>query len=205
MNAFDETVPQDIGSLAERCVAHVRHRLAFELDYTYETLGVLDHFVRLVVADEGGGTVPPPGHQRRAHLVHLLAPTFGAYFGEVVRRAYPCRWRMDGEDPAEWALEFDEIFLRFNPLGAAAEALVEKPVETWGGSLATSPEETPLLAERLSLAPPLPENEFYALTSRFDVLQIAEDWLRCRQAGACGEPVFFGPEDYDLVFLPGPS
>jgi hypothetical protein len=203
MDAFENPAPPDVESLAERCVAHVKHRLHFELDYTYETLGVLDHFVRLVVADEGGGTAPPRGHPRRAHLVHLLAPTLGAYFGEVVRRAYPCRWRTDDGDPAEWALEFDEVFLRFNPLGAAAEALMEQPVETWGGALATSPEETPPLAERLDLAPPLPENEFFALSSRYDVLQIAEDWLRGRQAAKCAEPVFFGPEDYDGVFLPG--
>ena len=193
--------PEAIKLLADRCVAHVAHRFDLELDFTPETLGVIDHFVDSLVAEEGGGRQPPVGDPRRAHLVHLLAPTIGAYFGEVLRRWVPCRWRLPTEDPRDWLLEFDRYILRFNPAGAAAEALVGELVEAWGGSFATAPEQMPGLHERLAAAPPLPEDQFFALTSRFEVVQIVDDWLRARGAAEDG-PLHFCEADYDDIFGP---
>lgn len=187
--------------LAERCVLHVAHRFEIELDFGPETLGLIDHFIEAVVTDEGEGRRPPVGDARRAHLVHLLAPTIGAYFGEVLRRFVPCRWRIPSEDPREWLLEFDEYLLRFNPAGAAAEALMGETVEAWGGSFVTAPEQMVGLHERLAAAPPLPEDQFYALTSRYEVLQIVDDWLRAR-AAAADEPLYYSADDYDRILGP---
>jgi hypothetical protein len=179
----------------------VKYRLGFELDYENETLSVLDHFVRDVVREEGGGTIPPPGDHRRVHLVHLLAPTIGAYFGEVLCRIFPCRWRLKTEDPRNWLIEFENIPLRFSPIGAAAEALADRSVESWDGAIATAPEEEEALMGRLAVAPPVPESEFFALTTRFEVIQIAEDWLRSRQAAKDPPaPEFYSHEDYDRIF-----
>jgi hypothetical protein len=193
--------PEPVAMLAERCYTHVKHRLGFELDYENETLGVLDYFIRDVVQEECGGVTPPPGDHRRAHLVHLLAPSIGAYFGEVLCRTFPCRWRLRTEDPRTWLLEFENIPLRFNPVGAAADAWAEQNIDSWAGAVSTAPEEEEALGERLAAAPPVPENEFFALTTRFEAIQIAEDWLRSRQAAKNPQPPeFYTHEDYDRIF-----
>jgi hypothetical protein len=197
---YSET-PEAIRMLADRCVVHVAHRFELELDFSPETLGVIDHFIEAVVIEEAGGRLPPVGDARRAHLVHLLAPTIGAYFGEVLRRCVPCRWRIRSDDPREWLLEFDQYLLRFNPAGAAAEALMGEAVEAWGAAFVTAPEQMAGLHERLAAAPPLPEDEFFALTSRYEVVQIVDDWLRAR-AAADDEPLSLSAADYDRVFGP---
>jgi hypothetical protein len=195
-----EEAPEEILELSERCVAHVRYRLGFELDYSVDTLSVLDHFVVAVLSEEGEGEPPPPGHSRRASAMLLLAPTVGAYFGEVLRRAFPCRWRFTSESAEKWALEFEEVFLRINPAGAAAEAFNGEPLERWSGAIVTAPELTPVIGERLAAAPPIPEDEFYTFAARHEALQIVEDYLKERAAryGAVG----CAPADYDRLLEP---
>jgi hypothetical protein len=192
-------MPAIIEPLAKRCVLHVKHRFGLELDYTPETLGVVDHFIEEVVADEAGGNRPPPGHSHRAHLVHLLAPTVGAYFGEVIRGCLKCRWRLGSGDPQDWLLEFEQFFLRFNPAGAAAEAVFQQPIESWSGSLVTAPGQVASLHARLAAAPPLPEDQFFSLATRHEVLQIVDDWLRAQSAAEDG-PLNCTESDYDIVF-----
>jgi len=195
-----ERAHEEILELAERCVAHVRSRLDFELDYSVETLSVLDHFVTAVLVEEGEGELPPKGHERRAALMHLLAPTVGAYFGEVLRRAFACRWRFVSESADKWTLEFEKVLLRVNPSGVAAEAFFGDVVDGWSGALATARELEEVVRERLAAAPPLPEEEFFTFTARHEALQIVEDYLMER-AARLGAPAC-SPEDYDRIFGP---
>ncbi|MCU0663906.1 MAG: hypothetical protein MUC50_16470 [Myxococcota bacterium] len=202
MKVETSLAPVEIQALCERCVAHVQQRFGLELDYTADTLSVLDYFIQAVIAEEAAGEELPAGDQRRAHLVHLLAPTLGAYFGEVLRREFPCRWRIVGDDPTKWAVDFEFIILRASPIGAVAEALFGAPVAGWGAELVAAPAFMELLAERLAVAPPVPEDEFFALTTRFEVLQISEEFLRLTLARSQGteEPLpWLSPEDYDAV------
>jgi hypothetical protein len=203
MMGFDERAaeaPAEICELAERCVVHVRSRLAFELDYTVDTISVLDHFVASILAEEGEGEPPPRGHARRAALMHLLAPTVGAYFGEVLRRAFPCRWRFTAEPAEKWAIEFEQVVLRINPAGAAAEAFFGDTVDGWSGAIVTAKELEPIVRERLAVAPPVPEDEFFTFAARHEALQIVEDYLGERAArlgapdcSAAGYDRMFGP------------
>ena len=188
----------EIDSYATRCVVHVKNRFGLELDYTSDTLSVLDHFVSGVVADECEGVIPPVGDRRRSHLIHLLAPTLGAYFGEVIRSQFQARWRFTAREPHRWVLEFEDFFLRLNPAGAAADAIMGETVEDWSGSLVTAPDLIAPLHERLAMAPPVPEDEFFTFASRLEVIQISGDYLRER-ANADGK-VSFHSEDYDKVF-----
>lgn len=201
MNGWLEDAPDPIAELAQRCVTHVHGRLGFELDGTPETLGVLDHFIDDVVREEARGETPPPGHAIRGHLVHLFAPSIGAYFGEVVRARLPARWRDPAKPPSGWSLELEGCYLRFNPAGAAAEAIARDHVADWSGALATAPAETDALHERLAAAPGVPEDEFFMLATRHEVLQIADDWLRQRGA-AGGVPARLSAADYDRVLGP---
>jgi hypothetical protein len=201
MNEKNHASPQEAQIIAERCVEHVRNRHEVELDYTSNTLSVIDFFIRDVVAEECGGTAPPPGDSRRAHLVHLLGSTVGVYFGELLCRTFPCRWRISGEEPENWLIEFDHVPLRFNPTIASVEAFTEQEAAGLGQVLITEPMEVETLIERLSVAPPVPADEFFSLTTRFEVLQIAVEWLREHIAGRDDPPpAYYSPQEYDRIF-----
>ena len=196
-----ETPPEEINQLAGRCTTHVRNRTGVELDFQSETLSVLDFFIQDLLKEEGGGVLPEVGDHRRSEMMHLFAPSIGAYFGEVVRGLFPCRWRIDSEDPMKWTIEFDYVPLRFSPVGAAAEALVELDGRDLGCDLTTMPSETEALIERLEAAPPVPEEEYFSLTTRLEVLQIAVDWLRARlDDDNPGRIKVYSKDDYDELF-----
>lgn len=201
MTETETPAPDEIAALALRCVTHVQNRTGVVLDFQSETLSVLDYFIQDMLKEEGGGVVPEAGDHRRAEMMHLFAPTIGAYFGEVVRRMFPCRWRMDSDNPMKWIIEFDYVPLRFSPVGAAAEAVVALDGRDLGCSLSTPPDETEALIERLEAAPPVPEEEFFNLTTRLEVLQIAVDWLRARIDDQCpGRLKLYSKDDYDELF-----
>lgn len=201
MSNETKDTPQLVASLVTRCVVHVQNKLGIELDFKSETLSLLDYFIRDVLEDEGGGFTPPIGDPRRAHVIHLLAPTIGAYFGETLCRLFPCRWRLKSQEPKEWMIEFKHVPLRLSPVGVAAEAIAEENLETWVSAIATSPEHTEALVERLEVAPPVPEDEFFSIATRFEVLQIAQEYLHARkQSRVPAPPDSFSPNDYDRFF-----
>jgi hypothetical protein len=197
MNTDNLSTPEQILSSAERCVLHVKNRLGFELDYTADTITVLDHYAHNLLVEEFADVSVPPGDPRRSPLVQLMSPILGAYFGEVIRRTFNARWRFTDLEPYKWRIEFDEFFVRFNPAGVAAEAIFQAPVEDWGAEPVTSPALTEHLIERLRVAPPIPENEFYSFHAKIEVLQIAEDYLKERAAK--DGPVSCTAADYDRV------
>ena len=193
-------MPPMAEQLTERCVAHVLSRFGFELDYTEETLGVVDQAIDAVLLEEGEHTRLPPAHERRTHLVQLLASSYGVYFGEVLRRTYACHWHMPSEDPAQWTIEFEEVFLRINPVCAAAEALLGAPIDGFTPVLSTAPNDAEVLAERLDASPPVFEDQFYTLTTRVDVIQISLDYLRERQKTGKNPVPSYTHEDYEHIF-----
>jgi hypothetical protein len=192
--------PAEIALLAERCALHIEGRFGLRPDGTPETLSLLDHFINAVVAEEARGTVPPPGHPVRSHLAQILAPSLGAWFGEVVRGQFACRWRLAGEAPLRWTVDFDRYLLRLNPFAAAAEAILRDHPLDGTPVLGTAPQSADGLRDRLASAPGLPDDEFFALASRFEALQISAEWLAIGGNGA----ERFSDADYDRVFGPGP-
>ncbi len=200
MNQVIKSPPKVIETLSERCITHIKNRTGITLDFQSETLSLLDFFIHQVLKEEGDGTIPPIGDHRRSEMMHLFAPTLGAYFGEMMRHEFPCRWRLDSDDPKEWLIEFEHVPLRFRPVGAAAEALVQDETNAWGCNLATTRDETEALRERLAAAPPVAESEFFTLSTRFEVIQIAVDYLRARISKQIGAPQNVSSEDYDTLF-----
>ncbi len=191
-------VPEEIERLCERCIAHVKNRFDLELDFTIDTLSVLDHFIEQIIVEEADGKSVPPKDSRRSHVIHLLAPSLGAYYGEVIRKAFLCRWRNTDDKPQKWLLEFEGIILRFNPAGVVADVVFGDHIESWRGSLSTTVSETGPLKERLDAAPPIPEEEFFSLVTSLEVLQIANEYLRERAKKNGG--VSSTRSDYDTEF-----
>ena len=111
-------------------------------------------------------------------------------------------WRIRSDEPGDWFLEFELVPLRFNPVGAAAEALMAQNVEEWNGAIATQPDYMEALFERLAAAPPVPEDDFFSLATRFEVLQIAQEYLLTRQLADESnlDHPFYSSDDYDRLF-----
>jgi hypothetical protein len=73
--------PGAVHEPAERAVDFVRRALGIGLDYTAETLPVLDHYLSTVPRD-------------RPEMIDLVASCAGAYFGEVVRKVIGGEWEI---------------------------------------------------------------------------------------------------------------
>jgi len=155
-----------VEQLAATCVEDVKEVLDFDLDFTIETLPVLDHFCEC--ARSG------PSWPEQAEGLALM---IGAYFGEVIRKQHPCRWYLSAEGGHAWRLEFEAYFLCFNPVGAALELLLEGDALGWNASYLTWDDATEALQTRLSKLPPVSEEDFYKLTVRHEVLETVTDFL----------------------------
>jgi hypothetical protein len=161
-----ERAPDVVGDLAESCVRYVEAAVGVKLDYTQETLPVLDHYVRLVPEAAG------------EQVLGLLAPMIGAYYGEVVRRHLPgARWHAPADAYQEWRIEFAGCFLHFNPIGIALEAVLRQEAEGYGAHLAMLDRDKGAVIAAIDVLGEVEEDDYYRLAVRFEVLQTAYEVL----------------------------
>jgi hypothetical protein len=197
-----EQAPERVRDLAEGCVRFVEQSLGIRLDYAAETLSVLDHYV------EGGRKAA----RERPETALVLAQTAGAYFGEVVRRRYPSWWRLEGADPAGWRIELEPVYLSFSPVLLIADAILRQEegaqleglspahpgIEESGGErLELEDVDREAVATRLAELPAVSEQEFYAPSTRLEVIDIAVEAIRARRmADGDDADILLRPEDY---------
>jgi hypothetical protein len=177
--------PPQVAELAAACVRFVASRHAAALDFAPDTLSFVDHWVREARAEV---TVRP-------EVVEVVQAAAGAYLGEVVRRAFGGSWRTEGHH-AEWRLQLERVFCSFNPIGMAREALLLESADGWGAHFELDPAEADAIEQRLAALPPAPDDEFYAPSTRFDVVAILFEALRESMRSRGLSDVRFGPEDY---------
>jgi hypothetical protein len=195
--------PPAVADLARACVRFVEKALGVALDYTLETLPVLDHYLREARRDAA----------ERPAAGLLVAHAAGAYLGEVVRRRHVSWWRTEGDDPAAWRIELESVYLSFSPVELIADVLMrapaplvreasaerldteEEPAE--GERLELEEEDRKAVAERLAELPPVGEDEFYAPSTRVEVIDIAVDAIRARRIGDGEGDSVLGPDDYE--------
>jgi hypothetical protein len=177
--------PSEVAELSAACVRFVAARYEGALDFSPETLSYVDQWLRDARAEI-------PERPEAADVVQAAA---GAYLGEVIRRAFGARWVVEGGH-SEWKLCLSSVYCAFNPIGMAREALLLEPAEGWGAHLELDPGEGEAIEQRLAALPPVEDDEYYAPTTRFDVLCILVDALReAMRAQGLGD-VRFAPEDY---------
>jgi hypothetical protein len=155
--------PSAVLELAQACVTFVRKSVGIELDFTPDTLPLLDHY--LCQARVG-----------KDEIHTLVAAAAGAYFGELVRRQYPARWVLtDESDHDSWRLEFEQVFLYLYPVALARSVLERDASSDAGFSVRT--QDRPILASALERLGAVDEDEFCLLSTRFDVLSAIVDRL----------------------------
>lgn len=185
--------PPQVEELARACVRFVTARYGIPLDYQPDTLSFLDQWVREARAEIFG----------KPETTDLAQAAAGAYFGEVVRRWFGARWVAEGDHPT-WLLCLSNVYCAFNPVGMVREALLLGPVEDWHAHLELDPADRAAIDARLAALPDAGDDEYYAPTTRFDVLCIVVDALRASMRARGLADVRFTPEDYVSAALERP-
>jgi len=136
----------------------------------------------------------------RPEIALLLHNAIGAYFGELVRRRLHGHWLIPNPDVYSWRVCARFVFLSINPVGVAYEALAQGD-EHGGpsGELHLAHEDQPIIAERLAMAPPVPEAHYYLLTTRLEAIDIAVEALRLAMQRGGHAAVEFDVDDYERV------
>jgi hypothetical protein len=180
-----ENAPEVIRDLADACVRYVKRALSLELDYTPETLPLLDHYLQS--AQDAS----------KEEILSLVAPAAGAYFGEVVRRQLgPCRWHLVEGDFSAYRLEFERCFLSFNPMGSALGTVLRGDADHYAGHLALLAEDEPLVKASLENVGEVREDDYYRLAIRYEVIEQVVALLIDKAIAQNELSRRFGPEVY---------
>lgn len=183
-----EPAPEPIADLVAACLDYVRRSLGTELDFTPETLPLLDHYLSEVREEL----------EAKPELAELAAHAAGAYFGEVLRRQMQGFWRMPSASLHDFQLCSTVAFVSLNPFGVAYDAL-------YGGTehggprsnLRLAPEDHGYIHARLATVPEVPEDQFYLLTTRMEVIEITVEALRAKLEQEGYSDMEYTPEDYE--------
>ncbi len=181
-----EPPPANVAELVAACMRFVASKYQVPLDGTPETLSLVDQYVR-----DARDAI-----KERPETLELVAPAIGAYLGEVFRHAFGAEWAAEGEHDA-WRLYFTNVYLAFNPIGMAREALTLADAEGWHAHLELDPVEREMIEERLAAMPEVEEQEYYLPTTRFDVIAGVVETLRARAEASGTGDITFSREDYE--------
>ena len=177
--------PQNVLELAASCVRFVGQKYNVALDFTPETLPVVDQYVRDAQKEIGA----------RPETMAVLSATVGAYLGEVMRREFGAFWFAEG-DYAAWRLYFTHVYLACNPLGMVLEALDPEEAEGWHAHFEIDPGDADVVAERLAKLPEVEAELFSMPTTRLEALTVVFEALRAHMESQNTGDVRFGPDDY---------
>ena len=113
-----------------------------------------------------------------------------------MRRAFGATWSTEGEH-ADWRLYLSTVYCAFNPLGMVREALMLGEAEGWHAHFELDPGEREEIEARLAALPEVSEDEYYAPSTRFDVVNIVVDALRENMRASGLADVRFEAKDYE--------
>lgn len=184
-----------VGDLEQNFRKQVQRALAFDLDGSVASLAVVDHYLSLARGET------------RAPILELLAAGAGAYFGELVRREFGGTWVGQADDPRSLRLLLGAQLLFFSPVAVAHAAVLGREPDDddldCALHLDRRPEPGPdptddaaWILQRLESAAPVPEDQFYSLTTRFETIAFIVELLSERRAAAGSEPRTYTLDDY---------
>ncbi len=178
--------PPAVAELCAACMRFVSTKYKVALDGTPDTLSLLDQYVRDARA----------AVKERPESIELVSPAIGAYLGEVMRQAFGAEWFAEGAHDS-WRLYFTHVYLSFNPVGMAREAITMDEEEGWNAHLVLDPGERDIIQQRLAAMPEVDPEEYFLPTTRFDVIHSIVETLRAHAEQSGTADVRFTREDYD--------
>ena len=203
---MSEAAGAQVRDLARAFRDQVKRALALDLDGSVESLAFVDHYLRTV--RESGGD----------ELHGVVAAGAGAYLGDLIAREVGATWLGDGKDPRTLRLLLRPLFLYLAPVDVALDVLGDgqSPVDDLdagfhgnprlAGDEAAKEGEDALpdhewLSERLAEIPPLPEDQYYSLTARYETLLLLLQLLATRHLALGRTPSEQGLMDYATVLV----
>ena len=175
-----EGAPPEVGELAAVATEYVQRALGVPVDYEWETLPVVDHYLTLVRQD-----LP-----ERPELLELVTRAVGSYFGEVVCRRWGGFWVAPTGDVHGWRVCLRSVLLAFNPVGIVYDVLFQgEEHEGPSAAFLLAPDEREVVEERLQVLPEVKTGEYYMLATRLEVMEIIVEALLALQ-GEAGEAAF---------------
>ncbi|HEY8946225.1 MAG TPA: hypothetical protein VIM73_18370 [Polyangiaceae bacterium] len=190
----ESIVPERIQELTSSCVEYVARAVGMVLDFTPDSLAVLDHYARTVRKEL----------ERNPALGGVVAPALGAYFGEVVRVRLDGFWQLPSANQHDWSVCSRAVYVAINPIGVGYDALYGG--EEHGGprsTLRVAPEDREFLDRRLETLPPVGEEDYFSFTTRFEVLEVVSESLSAKMEEEGYGGTRYSEDDYRLDY--GPS
>jgi hypothetical protein len=187
LSASHEPAPTEVAELAEACIRYVEKATGIRLDYQPETLPVLDHYVASRRAEV----------LTRPEAMSLVVRAVGAYFGEVFRRRVGAFWHVAGGDSSLWEVRARAVYLSFCPFAVAYDAIAHGDEGGPTSPFQLEDDDREAVDRRLAELPAVSEEEFYLLSTRLEVLDIAIDVAKSRMMGVGLGEVELTPDDYD--------
>lgn len=181
-----EGMPGNVAELCASCVRFVAAKYGVPLDFTPDTLSIVDQYVRDARAEVMAKPMSLP----------LVEASVGAYVGEVIRRVHHGLWRADG-DHDTWRIQMTRVYLTFNPIGMAREAILLGAADGWHAHLEMDEVEREEVQRRLAALPEASEDEFYAPSTRFDVVELAVESIAAQMRSRGLGDVRFTADDYE--------
>lgn len=184
-------IPAAVDELARSCVRFVYAAVGFELDFSHETLPLLDHY--LLEAREQIASRP--------EAAPLVAQSLGAYFGQVLAAELSGFWRVPGPDSHAWLLCLQPVFLAVNPIGIGYDVLFAGARHDGPSpELRVARADREFVEQRLEALPPEQEQDYYTFATRFDALHVVADALAGQMQSQGLEDVSFELADYQDEF-----
>ncbi len=189
LDAVLRGAPPGIADLAAAACQYVERAVGVGVDFTPETLPIVDHYIALVRQEA----------QERPEVVALIARALGAYFGQIVVREFDGFWHVPSDDEHRWLVCLRQVLLAFNPVGIAHEVLLQGAQGGPPSEIVLAPEEREVVFARLESLPRVGEDEYFMLATRLEGLEIASVALSALRGEGTAD-VEFEWEDYrDLV------
>ena len=158
------TAPTQVTDGALACVRFVEKKIGIALDFEVESLPLLDHYLR----DARTGS---PAQE----TIDLLASVAGCYFGEVVRARYPMTWHAHDDEPLFWSLSTPSISIF--PVAIARVTIENVQAERRFEVFRFARSLRAAVGRRLDGLPRVSDDEYTALSTRVEVIEIAFDVL----------------------------
>lgn len=184
--------PARVQELAAACVRFVATKYKVPLDFTPDTLSLVDQYARDTREPNNSENLEQ-AEERLARAMPIVEGAIGAYLGEVIRRAHGGIWDAQG-DPSTWRVVMTRVFLAFHPIAMAREALTLEHEE--GSNLETDPAQREALEARLAALGDVDDTEYFAPTTRFDMIEIVVEALAAQARIDGTADVRFTLDDY---------
>jgi hypothetical protein len=179
-------------------VRFVQARYGVALDFQPHTLALVDHWVYDARTQLGARPEAADSYVAAAAFgptADLVQTSAGAYLGEVIRRSFRGAWKAAGEFEL-WRLCLSEVYCAFNPIGMVREALYLEPSVGWHSHFELDPGEQEFVEQRFLALPQVAADEYYAPSTRFDVVELLVEALRASMQARGLADVRFSPADY---------